>query len=260
MLILRLILCISFIIQHINLQSRLLPCTSSSNSTATTNYYNLLAAQTNDCNKLKFLLLNKLINGSIVTQAILGYVQSIDFSGTNLNCCDLGFRPDDTTSFQWKVDVSGLRIVNGSARGLKLDLALLGRSRFENTDLGPGTLADGCPNQTTSFRSSLVPEGSFITFIGTSTQPTNLTNANLSDVEWYGAIFKNTNLTGVQAIRSHFHIVYFSGVNLTNANFTRSKIDIAICDPSNPPIVSNTTKSDGLIASSALDFCQGFKN
>lgn len=248
-----------------------------------TDYDNAVAAQPTDCAKLKYLLLYKLINFQIVTQVILGFVKypGVDWIGfntlslSNLNCCDIGFRPEDPTAFPYKVDLSGLEVINGQARGARFDQAILSRARFDGSDLRPGQITEtcssfpagqgclnhpplGCKDSPTSFENTVVPQGSFITFIGTPTNPTRLNNANISNVHWHSTVFKYTDLTNVDFSQSYFHVVIFSGANLTGANFNRARMKSAICDPSNPPIVSNTILADGSVTSSAAKFCRSF--
>lgn len=219
---------------------------------------NNITIPTNDCTDIRYKLLNKLINGSLVLHVILGYVQATDFTASNLDCCRLDFNPADPASFPYKVDISGLNLISGSARGAKFDQAILSRARFDGSDLGPGTISDGCPGQTTSFRLSVVPNGSFISFIGTLTNPTILRGADISFVHWTNTIFKYADLTGANLSNSDFHVIIFSGTNLTNTNFTNSSMRAVICDPNNPPIVNNTTLASGRITSNAFDFCKNF--
>lgn len=221
-------------------------------------YNTQLSALTNDCDRLKFKLLNKIALGQIVTKAILGYVIETDFITTNLDNCDLGFRPEDSTSFAYnatallpssnsngapyKVNISGLQLVNGSSTSARFEHACLNRVRFDGSDLTGA-----------SFEHSIVIVSSFISFIGT-----NLTNSNISHVHWHNAIFKDANLTGSDLSHSTFRVVDFSGADLTNTNFQRARIHVAVCDPNNMPTVSNVTLSDGSITSSATTFCASF--
>lgn len=248
-----------------------------------TDYDNAVAAQSTDCAKLKYLLLYKFINFDIVTQVILGYVQypGKHFLGTNqlslsnLNCCDIGFRPEDPAAFPYKVDLSGLHVINGQARGARFEQAILSGARFDGSDLSTGQITEtctnypagqgclnnpptGCQGTPTSFENSIVPQGSFITFIGTPTNPTKLNGANISNVHWHSTVFKYADLTNADLSQSYFHVVVFSGANLTGANFNRVYMKSAICDPSNPPIVRNTIMADGTVTSSATQFCRNF--